>query len=371
MSKILFIDDDSSILALYEMIFKESQSLDLLTKDLNSLTQNERHGHNIQTVLGGERAIEYVKELITHGDKIDIAFIDMHMPPGIDGVETAAALRALLPQLEIVIVTAFSDIDLPQTLKRVHRIDKLLYLKKPFSPLEIIQIVNNISEKLTLQASSDRFLTNISHELKTPLASILGFSKILNEEVVSGTYQEMLNYIHQNAMVMEQLLSDLIETAKIQESQLILNVEELDLNEFLDQVISSFQLKNPESVILLDNRCPGILFHADAEHLTLGLHHLFSNAKKFSVQNLSITFRVTTDDSFLHFSIIDQGIGIDEKYHETIFRRFFRIEDQHHQIEGLGLGLYLCKKIISLHQGKIAVDSELGRGSCFTVTLPL
>lgn len=374
-TKILFIDDDTSILALYQQLFNTSTSLNFAgqkqsNKKLNSITNEERHKHMVFTASQGEEGIALVKSNLGGEDAVEIAFIDMHMPPGIDGIETAAQIRALAPRMEIVMVTSESEIDLPQLLSRVDRIDKLLYLKKPFSVLEIIQLVNNLSDKISLQKASERFLTNITHELRTPLSSILGFSQILSKDAQNSEHQEMAKIIFRSAEQMSGLINDLIDTALFQEHKVALHKEQVDMNNFLSELISNFQWgESKERVQLkIDAQLPSI--QIDPVRFKQAVSQLILNGLKFSPANSLVIVKATmTADKLLSISVTDCGQGIASEYHELIFRRFFRIEDSHHSVEGMGLGLSIAKEIVGLHGGKITLRSEPNKGSCFTITL--
>lgn len=176
-NKILLIDDEKEILNVYERIFEPEEKLS--SESLEFLDFEDQFGEELMSsakefeVIKCTSGMEGVEQAKLNPD-IKVAFIDMRMPPGINGAETAKLIREINPKIEIVIVTAYSDINLSEIVEIVGKPDKLLYLRKPFASEEIEQLALNLVTKYDSSRVKERLVANISHEMKTPLSVISG-----------------------------------------------------------------------------------------------------------------------------------------------------------------------------------------------------
>lgn len=375
-NNILFIDDDENVIEGYKHIFNrpDQSKLDELS-DLLELSHSNPslfadENYRIFTASGGLNGIDIVEQQYNQDDPIKVAFIDMRMPPGIDGAETARMIARIDPNVEIVIVTAYSDTKLHEINEIIGRSDKLLYLKKPFDPMEIRQLALNLCRKYELERLKDEFIGNVSHELMTPLSSILGFSDILmNSHLLAEEDIEPAKIINRNSILMRDLIDDLLSIARLEKTQVDLVSSTIDVNDFL------YQIKNVCAKIINENGHIKFSTTQNSKNLTMTcdvvkiervLINLITNAYKFT-KNGEIAVAVEiTDDEFC-FSVSDTGIGIPDENIKNIFDKFKRLENRHHSIPGLGLGLSIVDKIVEAHGGKVSVNSEVGKGSKFTI----
>lgn len=385
MDKILFIDDERAILENYRNIFKRSTSKGRLNDlavelfgDSEDVKKVEEKRFDVLTATQGEEGVQIVKENINE-DPVKVVFIDMRMPPGIDGVETACRIREADPRIEIVIVTAYSDTNLKEIVLRVGRPDKLLYLKKPFETQEIEQLALNLTTKYQDEVIKDQFIANISHELKTPLSAILGFYQLLQDKEEEGDFDEetleYLSFIGSSAKVMKKLIDDLVSVREFNKGKISLEKEPVLMKDFLKDV---YQMMNPlfkDSEVSFD-----LIFDQTVSEKTLCkidrarvgqcISNLVDNSFKFTKVGKVEIKNFCEENNFV-IDIRDTGEGIPNKEKEWIFEKFNRIENDHHMKPGLGLGLSVVDKIIRAHGAKLDIVSEYGQGSSFQLRFSL
>jgi signal transduction histidine kinase len=377
MNNVLFIDDDTEILDHYKgFLCKKKSALEELGDDIFSLDAEEEidvfSQYNIFTATQGLEGIKIVTEQKEKGLPIKVAFIDMRMPPGIDGAETARRIREVDPNVEIVIVTAYSDTKLDDIIKMVGRPDKLLYLKKPYDPAEVRQLAYNLVEKYNVEKVKEEFLANVSHELSTPLSSILGFSKIIRSgNKLDKDDSESMEIIIRNASLMKTLVEDLISSIELQNKELNIRYSSVSINGLLKHLYTSMVPiieKKAEITFLFQSLSNDVHITSDESRLLQVLINLTSNAYKFT-ESGSIEVIAEQSNKSISLSVRDTGIGMPLEKQKNVFERFVRLESEHHTAPGLGLGLAISKRIVHLLGGKISCESEEGVGSVFTVVL--
>jgi signal transduction histidine kinase len=380
MNNLLFIDDEDEILKSYKRIFeKSSKSSDLkgLAADFFGEAvasydlDNDGAEYVAYTASQGLDGVELVKKQLELNDPFKVAFIDMRMPPGINGLETAKRIRKLDPKIEIVIVTAYSDIDFKNIVKELGSPDKLLYLKKPFDSEEIKQFALNLVVKHKNECIKDDFISNVSHELKTPLASIIGFHQLLSEmpEIKNQEAKEYLNLIGYSSKLMKGLIEELLTSVEFKRSGIVLEKKMTKMVEFAQNCYRSIApiFKEKDGVnfdLKYDEAIANSTCNIDQMRINQCINNLISNAAKFTSSG-EVNINLSTDESFFFINISDTGLGIPEEKMNFIFEKFARVENEHHEVPGLGLGLSIVKSIMDAHNAKIIVKSEDGKGSCF------
>ncbi len=211
------------------------------------------------------------------------------------------------------------------------------------------------------------FLANMNHEIRTPLNAIVGFSQVLVDEDDLETRQEYADIIQSNNELLQRLIVDVLDISKIESNTMALTYAEHDLPVLMKEIYNVIRLRVPEEVDLELNECPPQLFYTDRNRLTQILTNLLTNAIKHAEKGfIRFGYQVTATD--IIFSVEDSGEGIPEDKLEKIFSRFVQLNDWS---KGVGLGLAICKGLITQMGGTISVSSVFGEGSTFTVVLPL
>ncbi|HUS09683.1 MAG TPA: ATP-binding protein [Pyrinomonadaceae bacterium] len=236
-----------------------------------------------------------------------------------------------------------------------------------------------------LEQVRQEFLSNVSHELRTPLTAILAFIETLEAGAIDDkeASHRFLSIIRRNAARMHELIDDILELSAIEAGNVQVKVELVELHPIVNDVISSLANKAAAQSIVLNNAVPpDTMVYADARRLEQMLTNLVENAIKFNRANGSVTIRSESDrgDNLRsanvgrrsRIMVEDTGEGIPAQHVERLFERFYRVDRaRSRELGGIGLGLAIVKHLARAHGGEVTVTSELGRGSVFTIELPL
>lgn len=220
------------------------------------------------------------------------------------------------------------------------------------------------------------FLASISHELRSPLHTIIGFAELLAEELegpLNERQARFVNHIHRDSLHLLELINDILDLSKIEAGKLDLHLENFDALDAIDEVLNSIApVAKAKNIEIMMKFCPTLKVHADRLRLKQILLNLLSNAVKFTPENGSVSVACAKQDGFAEFSVSDTGLGIPKEEHQTIFNKFHQVGSTTKGVrEGTGLGLAITKHLVEEHGGQIRVRSEVGQGSRFTFTVPL
>jgi signal transduction histidine kinase len=221
------------------------------------------------------------------------------------------------------------------------------------------------------------FLANMSHELRTPLNAVIGFSEVLIQRMfgeLNDKQDEYLKDIYASGQHLLSLINDILDLSKIEAGRMELASAPFHLPGALENAVTLVRERAARHGIALDLDLDPRLGElvGDERKVKQVLLNLLSNAVKFTPEGGRISLRAGLTDGAVEISVIDTGIGIAPEDQATVFEEFRQVgSDEKRKQEGTGLGLTLAKKFVELHSGKIWVQSELGRGSTFTFTLPV
>jgi signal transduction histidine kinase len=230
-----------------------------------------------------------------------------------------------------------------------------------------------------LEAASrhkSEFLANMSHELRTPLNAIIGFSEVLTERMfgeLNEKQDEYLKDIYSSGTHLLSLINDILDLSKIEAGRMELEPEDFDLPAAIDDALLLVRERAGRRGIALERHVEAGVgeIRADARKVKQVLLNLLSNAVKFTPEGGRIDVRVRLGEGNAEISVTDSGIGIAAEDQEAVFEEFRQVGKADKKAEGTGLGLALCRKFVELQGGRIWVQSELGRGSTFTFTIPV
>lgn len=223
----------------------------------------------------------------------------------------------------------------------------------------------------TFQVQED-FISTLSHELRTPLGYIKGYSTTLLRTDANWddkTRLEFLTIIDQETDRLEELLNNLLDSAKLQSGMIMMDFQVVRLDTLVKDVIVRARLHHSNHDIQVDMPDSIKPIHADPGRLAQVLENLVNNAIKYAPDS-QVLIKISDLPDGVTIEVIDKGAGIPEKYQNKIFDRFFRIPDQVSVAHGSGLGLFICKQIVQAHGGKIDLISHVGEGSNFRIFLP-
>ncbi len=319
--------------------------------------------------------------------------LDVRLTPGDSGVAYA---RKLVPEVLISknekTASAEIRIGIPRSIKLspaiVQKMQDDFKDYKPATPYEELKAKNIALNKLSLQqdeqlqysryldAMKTEFISTASHELKTPLTTILAFSQMLlsmSQDECSPAVRKFIEKIHLQSVKLQTLIQQLLDVSKMETNKMEYNKEQTVFSSYIHDIIDTLQLVYPSYRISIEDDGLSNSVYIDKLRIEQVLTNLIGNAAKYSDAGSNIDIGISrSEDRVLKITIADQGIGISSDNLEHIFGKFYR-EDQGtiKKVSGLGIGLYITKIIVEEHGGTIWAQSNKGHGSVFTFTIPL
>ena len=356
---------------------------------------------------------------------VDLCLMDVQMPE-LDGFETAKLVRSRpkTAHIPVIFITAFDpNKNLMEMGLNAGGLD---YLTKPIDDVQIVHTLNmylrfldrerninseleekvqlrtaefqNINRKLKLEieerrrteialqesennlkeanAAKDKFFSIIAHDLRNPFNAVIGFSNLLRENISEFNLDEIseyIGYINDSAINAYTLLGNLLDWARSQTNSIQFNPEDINISDIINSTLVILSGEATKKNITISNSVPAqAVVLADSNMISAVLRNLVSNAIKFTRPGGCISLSSNAGEKFYEFTIEDNGVGIQKKDVEKLFRIDTKVYSKGTADEsGTGLGLILCKEFIEKNSGSIRVESEYGKGSRFIFTLPV
>lgn len=254
---------------------------------------------------------------------------------------------------------------------------KTLGVRGPQEVQELTQAFNEMSSRLKVSQKAQRdFVANVSHELKTPITAIQGFAQAIQDGTArtNEDKRQAAAIIESEAGRMHQLVLDLLDLARMDSGMLVMRYSRIDMLSLLRDIIDKFYPQAQQKGVALDLESKSLPeLKADRDRLYQVFSNLFDNAIKYTSKGGSVSVKTSCDASFIRIIVEDTGAGISLEDQPFIFDRFYRADPSRAggKGQGAGLGLSIAREIVQAHGGKISVQSILGKGSTFSVTLPL
>jgi signal transduction histidine kinase len=396
--RVLVVDDDEVILKLYQETFRQTLSPDSIDGELAELTgekppKNTRKEYPFQLSMAssGEESVQKVLEASSSGKPFAVIFMDMRMPPGINGLEAVKQILKIDPYVKIYFCTAYTDYPLDYISRVIG--DEFMYMTKPVHSEQLVQSVksgcstwNNEAytrftnqalvtisrtmeqeievrkqtEKELIQAhentkvankAKDEFVASMSHELRTPLTSIIGNSQQMLEGGLCGTQQcpvkdaaDIIGSIHSAGESQLVLVNDILDMSKIESGQFTIEDIPYDLGGLLKGIEKMLSGKAVEAGLKLLVEQKGVEEYqlmGDPQRVGQVLINLLSNAIKFTQQG-EVALTTWVEQKQLHFKVTDTGIGMPQEIQTKLFSRFKQADGSiSRRFGGSGLGLYI------------------------------
>jgi len=433
--RILVIDDNPAIHQDFKKIFgsrlKGADALSELEANLFGAAPaaGAREVFQVDSALQGQEGVALLRQAQEQNKPFSMAFVDVRMPPGWDGVQTTARIWEQDPDVQIVICTAYSDYSWEEILKKLGRSDRLVILKKPFDNIEVLQLADTLTEKwrlarlvrrrledleqrvnerthdlraintrldvanrrliaateraremadaaLSASQAKSEFLANMSHEIRTPMNGVIGMAELLLGETLPPLQRDYVETIRDSARALLAIINDILDFSKIEAGKFELERTAFDLRGALNDVVrliaGAAHAKNLKVSLFVDPAVPAVV-EGDAGRLRQILINLCGNAVKFTSQGeVGIEVTMLENDSqgaMLRFVVRDTGIGIPGERLGALFKPFSQVDaSTTRRFGGTGLGLSIVDRLVTMMGGVTAVESWEGLGSTFSFT---
>lgn len=241
---------------------------------------------------------------------------------------------------------------------------------------ELGNAFNNMTDRLyDIDQSRSEFVSNVSHELKTPLSSIkvLTESLLIQDGLPAELYREFLGDINSEIDRQTAIVNDLLTLVRLDEREKVLNITKVSLNDLIEQILKRLQplAEQKEIELIMESNCQ-VDIKLDEMKITLALSNLVENGIKYNKENGKVIVTIDANHDQAFVTVTDTGIGIPNEHFAKLFERFYRVDKTRDRATGgTGLGLSIAHRAILLHKGSIQVDSEIDAGTKFYVALPL
>ncbi|RLJ73461.1 hybrid sensor histidine kinase/response regulator [Pedobacter alluvionis] len=348
----------------------------------------QAHNFEVDTASSGEEALKKVLK-----NNYVLIILDVQMPD-MDGFEVAEAISGFSKAKDTAIIflsavntelkfitKGYLSGGLDYITKPVDINVLLLKIKTFYRIYEQNRKLNEVQEKLLeeiefrkqAEHKKDEFISIASHELKTPLTSVKGYIQLLQRSINRDDKTMAQNHLEKASIQLEklnELIADLLDISKIESGKMKFNMKSFCADNMVNNAIEMLQQSNPDFKISKLGKTDEMIF-GDEMRLEQVVINFITNAIKYAPGTNQVNVITHIKDEKLYVAVKDFGIGISKEQQHKIFDKFYRVEENSHRFNGLGIGLYICSEIINRHGGTIGVNSVPDEGSEFYFIVPI
>ena len=337
---------------------------------------NETIGFDITEASCGKEALDLLEQ-----NQYDIALLDYKLGD-ITGLEILGIINEKNYNVLTIMMTAYASLEVAISATKNGAFD---FLAKPFTPEELRSVIKKAATNVVLRRRAQKleedkrkvrfqFLSVLSHELKAPLNAIEGYLHVIDDRVAGddvGSYDKMLKRSLIRIEGMRKLIFDLLDLTRIESGQKVREISKINLIEAINNSIeTSASMAKGKNVSVKLHADKNVMINGDNSELEIMFNNLVSNAVKYNNDNGNVDITVEPEGDTIKVAVADNGIGLKPEEKARLFGEFVRFKNEKTKnIEGSGLGLSILKKLVSLYDGDISVESEFGVGTTFNIVL--
>ena len=381
--RIMVIDQDLKVI-------KDTYSLDEGKTDVSENVVRSMRGESTNHYDTKNHYIEVTSPVTEAGGNAVIGVVHASVPT--DGLESSVAILytqgGTLIGIILILLAAVGVFAADRVVRPLHRItaaienvtegytDDVLH-EDTFTETRLIsEAFNKMLGRLKqLDESREEFVSNVSHELKTPMTSmkVLADSLLEQENVPIEMYQEFMGDIAKEIDRENQIITDLLSLVKMDKTGQTINIQTVNINDMLEQILKRLKpIAEKKNVEMVMESFRPVSAEIDEMKFSLAISNLVENAIKYNRDNGWVHVSLNADHKYFYIKVEDSGIGIPEEDQAHVFERFYRVDKSHsREIGGTGLGLAIARNAVIMHRGSIRVYSTEGEGTTFTVRIPL
>ncbi|HHW66682.1 HAMP domain-containing protein [Defluviitalea raffinosedens] len=361
----------------------ENKKTHVYKEILQALQGNDKAEKQSNNIINAAASIVDENKII--GAVMISAPIDDMVSKTLNTIRKQLYLLTILVSMITGILAFFASGIITNPLKRMLKViqkiteghlDQRIEIKGRDELAELGNAFNHMTQQLLkMDQSRQEFVSNVSHELKTPLSSIkvLSESLLFQEDVPVEMYKEFFKDINSEVDRLTAIINDLLFLVKLDQKEVPLTIKNTNLNTLIEEILKRLHpLANKKNIELIYESFRDVYAEVDEMKLTLAISNLVENGIKYTPEDGIVRVTVDADHQNAFIKVIDTGIGIPEEEQDKIFQRFYRVDKtRDRETGGTGLGLSITYRTVLLHQGSIKVNSKEGEGSEFIVRIPL